>query len=314
MMYSCGLAFAARFYFNAAGELVPEENPNQALCHRRILLGVDKRSAAPLASSLLLSGARPLWASLSTVSALEDESDLHPLDDAILRLSDFDFVLFSGQQAIRVFAERMRMLLSLDDMDIVAGFLRAAGSKFCTMSRDATTLKRFCGVTADITLLGSFQELSPHRADVRSRTLLIVGQSISYNEMGETERDLRAATTNWSEDGARLYIAPALRRVPADPDENAHELNLVSDGSVEAIVLDSVVAARSLVDGLAARGANFSKLHAQHQFAIAALNPLTLSSIRENVGVEADLEATSADEELVAQLDRWFNCKGGLIL
>ena len=79
------------------------------LSGKRVLLTSPRTDAAPLASALVLAGARPIWWPAVAVEPLDDYSDL---DDALMRLAEYDMLITLCPHSVDAIADRW---LSLAD-------------------------------------------------------------------------------------------------------------------------------------------------------------------------------------------------------
>jgi uroporphyrinogen-III synthase len=77
------------------------------LLDRRLLLTTPRNYASPLAALLITRGARPVWLPANEIWALDDST---LLDEALRGLAGYDWVVFTSENGIDVFCQRLATL------------------------------------------------------------------------------------------------------------------------------------------------------------------------------------------------------------
>ena len=117
------------------------------LSRKRVLVAAAARAeAAPLAAALIAAGATPHWCPTWVTEPL-DEASLAPLDDAILRLAEFDLIALLSRDAVDSFVQR-GLLISDSSDEVLRLMLRASGVEVAAMGPAALHLAATLGVTA----------------------------------------------------------------------------------------------------------------------------------------------------------------------
>ena len=227
------------------------------LANRRIVVTRAPEQATHLARILSDHGAEVV---LCPLVAFERPADTAPLDAAIQRLGEFDWLLFSSQNAVRFFDERRREL----GVPFHWGrpHVAAVGPATAKAARD---LGYGVGhVAQEPTGRGLAQML----ADV------VAGQSVLLPRSDRARRELPELLAGA---GARVTDVIAYRTVA--PGAEAEEaLRLIRAGHVDAIALASPSAFERLAEQL-----GMQTLHEiTPQVALAAIGPVTAEAIRQS--------------------------------
>ena len=212
--------------------------------------------AGELARLLADHGAEVL---LCPLVAFERPADTSPLDAATRGLGQFDWLLFTSQNAVRFFEDRRREL----EVPLEWGKPRVAAVGPAT-AKAARELGYDVEIVAEeATGRGLAQELGEK---VAGCSVLLPRSDRARAELPEM---LRAA-------GARVTDVVAYRTVPPGP-EGAAALEQIRAGSVDAVALASPSAFERLAEQLGM--AVLAEL--TQRVALAAIGPVTAAAIRE---------------------------------
>ncbi len=242
----------------------PQRSDEHAL-HGRPLAGKHvaitrpREQAAGLAERLEALGARVSLLSAIRIAPVEDPA---PLDDAIARLSSYDWLVFTSVNGVRAFAER---LAATGHTWADRGLTRVAaiGPATAQALTDA-------GVTVDLTPDEYVAEgILEGLGMVAGQRLLLARADIARRSLAEGLR-LR---------GAEVDEVTAYRTIaePVAPDLLRHVL--VND-RVDAITFTSSSTVRGLLEGLSAAGRD--PRVALDGVALAAIGPITAATLREH--------------------------------
>jgi hypothetical protein len=108
------------------------------LSGKRVLVAAPRAVAAPLAAALIAAGARPLWSQCIITEPLDEES-LGQLDDALLRLTEYDLLLLLSRDAVDAVVQR-GLLLSDSSEDVLRLMLRASNAEIAALGPAALHL------------------------------------------------------------------------------------------------------------------------------------------------------------------------------
>ena len=111
-----------------------------ALADRRVLLTAPRVEVGPLSRALIEAGARPIWYPAVRISPLS-ENEAAGLDDALMRLTDYDVLLITTRHALDAIAQRGTMLGD-GDASVLEMMLRASGVEVATIGSLATAVSR----------------------------------------------------------------------------------------------------------------------------------------------------------------------------
>jgi uroporphyrinogen-III synthase len=252
-----------------------------ALANRRIVVTRAPEQAVELARILAEHGAEVL---LCPLVAFEPPRDTAPLDAAIQRLGEFDWLLFSSQNAVRFFDERRRQV----GVPFHWGRPRVAAVGPAT-AKAARDLGYAVGhVAQEPTSRGLAQTLAD----------MVKGQSVLLPRSDRARRELPELLTSA---GANVTDVIAYRTVA--PGAEAEEaLRLIRAGHVDAIALASPSAFERLAEQL-----GMQILHEiTPQVALAAIGPVTAEAIRQSGLPVAVVPAKTDPASLVAALAAYF--------
>jgi len=229
-----------------------------ALAGRRIAVTRAPEQAGELARMLEEHGAEVL---LCPLVAFERAADSGPLEEALRRLGEFDWLLFTSQNAVRFFEERRREL----EIPLEWGKPRVAAVGPAT-AKAARELGYDVEFTAEeATGRGLAAGLGEK---VAGRNVLVPRSDRARGDLPEV---LRGA-------GASVTDVVAYRTVPAGP-EGAEAMERIRAGEVDVVALSSPSAFERLCEqmGMAA----LAELIPQSGMALAAIGPVTAAAIRQ---------------------------------
>ncbi len=216
---------------------------------------------------------------LPTVAfALPEDSS--GLDAAIVRLAEFDWILFTSQNAVRFFAHRIREINPCDESTNLdqpkVGAVGAATAKAATKE----------GFHLNYVATNHTGEALAHElaASMHGRKVLLPRSDRADDRLPAALREAGADLTE-----VVAYRTTAPNR--GDP----QTLACVQQGKVDAILFASPSAFRNLCDWIPA--AELAKLSGRVQF--AAIGPTTARALR-GAGVQVEIESVDASPALLA--------------
>jgi uroporphyrinogen-III synthase len=232
-----------------------DTKPSRPLAGRRIAVTRAPEQAVELARLLAEQGAEVI---LCPLVAFERPQDTNPLDAALQRLGEFDWVLFTSQNAVRFFDERRR------DLGIPFHWARpqvaAVGAGTAKAARELGYAVGY--VAEEVSGRGLAQGLAE---SVSGRSVLLPRSDRARPDLPEM---LYAA-------GARVTDVTAYRTV-APGSEGEQALARIRTGDVDAVTLASPSAFERLAEQL---GMSVLKELTQ-RVALAAIGPVTAEAIR----------------------------------
>lgn len=210
-----------------------------ALRDVRVLCTTPPVYATALSAILLQVQARPVHAPTVETERLEDD-ERAALEDAILRLSDYNLVVFLSRSAISVFAE---VLNGLVEGDQEAGLLslRASAVSICAMGADAHAVREMLGVTTDIipvkaTPSGIVDALAADECWTGKKVLIPVPLVKGMEEPPVVPDFLREMTERVH---CEIASVPAYVTTPVARERLAVELDWLDRTEVNAVVVSS---------------------------------------------------------------------------
>ncbi len=212
--------------------------------------------------------------------------DFEPLDGALRSLAEFDWLLFTSQNAVRALAERFRTL----------GF-EPGGTGFCPQVAVVGPATAVAAARAGFPAAYVARE---HRGAALSAELgsRLHGARVLLPRSDRAGADLPAALRA---SGARVTEVVAYHTVRVQPQDDS-VLRAVQTGEVDVITFFSPSAFQNLAEEL---GLNL--LRAIHsQTAIAAIGPVTAGALRDAGLVPDVVSADTSVESLVAALCDFF--------
>lgn len=217
-----------------------EQRPTRMLplADQRVLLTGHRSSSAPrLAARLAEKGARPLFMPTVTFEPCA-ESAFAPLDEALLRLPDYDVVCLPFSDAVRALRDRTAAFVGFDSKTAVQ---LLAGVRIASTAGNAALVKELLGVSASVVppdpslsgLAAALEGLSLARSGAKVLCLLPV-----YVGMAEPPAVSRFVA-QLEATGAVVTRVAACIAAPPDLASVEVELGLLRAGSIDALVLSS---------------------------------------------------------------------------
>ena len=258
-----------------------------ALAGRRIAVTRAPEQAGELARLLAENGAEVV---LCPLVAFERAEDSAPLDAALRRLKEFDWLLFTSQNAVRFFEERRREL----EIPLEWGHPRVAAVGPAT-AKAARELGYDVEFTAEeATGRGLAAGLG---GKVAGRRVLLPRSDRARPDLPEM---LRAA-------GASVADVVAYRTVPTGQ-QGLEALKKIQAGEVHAVALASPSAFERLAEQL---GMEALRELTQH-VALAAIGPVTAAAIRQAGLPVAIVPSKPSAESFVEALAAYFAGAAGV--
>jgi uroporphyrinogen-III synthase len=229
----------------------------------RVLVTRAPHQASALGDALAAHGLR--IASVPTIALAPPEDDYATLDRCIVRLDEFDWLLFTSANAVAVFAERLE-----DQAVPLSCGIASIGTATSKALRDAGFPVRLQAQTAVAESLA--KSLLPH---ARNASMLLV--------RAEQGRDVLIDTLE--EAGAEVTLAPAYRTVI--PTESVERLKRELP-TVDAITFTSSSSVQNLFALLDAGGLTLPR-----EMVLASIGPITTASLKD-MGYKPTVEAREA--------------------
>lgn len=256
---------------------------------RRIVVTRAEGAARNLAARLRALGAEPIGCPTITIAP---PTNWEPLDIALSRLADYDWLVFTSVNAVRAFVGR---LAGPDPARALPSGLRIAAIGQVTAAATRSLLRA--------------PDLVPEEARAAALVAalgVVVGQRflLPSSDIARPELTvgLRAA-------GATVEVVTTYRTVPVAPESLGRVVELLRAGALDAITLTSPSTAAGLFEGLADRGLATEELVAlPRRPLICCIGPTTADAVRER-GLSVDAVADQqTDEGLIAAL---MSCLAG---
>jgi uroporphyrinogen III methyltransferase/synthase len=253
------------------------------LAGKRVVITRTARQSAELIDNLGRLGAIPISLPLVAFSAPEDYS---PMDAALDRLEQFDWIIFTSENAVRAVVKRAGVRGNLRN---VAG----RRSRAAAVGPTTATAAERAGFFVDY-------QAQTHSGAALANELgeKLRGQTIFLPRSNRANPDLPQLLRNY---GAEVTEVIAYRTVtPVNLDEE--KIAAIVNGEVEAILFFSPTAVEHFLGSVGQE-----KLRdLQKRLAITAVGPITASALHQ-AGVDTLLvaEDTTADA-LIAALDKHF--------
>ncbi|KAI0564595.1 Uroporphyrinogen-III synthase HemD [Gracilaria domingensis] len=211
---------------------------------RRVLVAAPKTYAARICPRLIERNARPIHAPLISNKSLP-AAELFELEEAILRLSDYDLVTFISTVAIETFAQKLRAVCEMDDQALL--MLRASGIRIATLATNGTFLKQILGVTPDILspdpspagladYLANDDSLRDAKVLCPMPKFVGLREPLSFSDFAE-----RMNST-----GFDFNSVAACKTVPIEREKVGLELKLLLSGDIDALLISNEAEASAL--------------------------------------------------------------------
>jgi len=246
------------------------ESLANALSGKRIVITRAAEQSQSLLAALREKGAQPI---LLPMLAFAPPDDLQPLDDALRRLREYHWILFTSQNAVRALQERAGPLkLSLRDA-VAAAQIAAVGPATANAARSAGLTVAY--VAKEHNGVALAQEL---QIEVRGKRVLLPRSDRANHDLVEALLRLGAQVTE-------IVAYKTLR--PAS--DGAHSLENILQDVADAVLFFSPSAVHHLRELLGP--VQFGELAEKSAF--AAIGPVTERSLRE-AGVQRLIVAHDA--------------------
>jgi uroporphyrinogen-III synthase len=262
---------------------MPTTHQTRALAGRRIAVTRAPEQAGDLARLLAEHGAEVV---LCPLVAMERPADTAALDAALRRLREFDWLLFTSQNAVRFFEERRREL----EVALEWGRPRVAAVGPATAKA-----ARELGYGVE-----HVSEEATGEALARGLQAELNGRSVLLPRSDRARPDLPLAL---EAAGARVTGVLAYRTVAAGPEAEA-ALAQIRDGQVQVVTLASPSAFERLAEQLGT--ATLAALTSSGKLALAAIGPVTASAIKQAGLPVAVTPAKPSADSLVEALAAHF--------
>ena len=289
------------------------------LSGKRVMLTPPRTEAAPLTSALVLAGCQPIWCPGVSIEPLEDYG---VLDDALMRLTEYDIIVLHSCHAIDAVAQRW---LSLADgsTDVVQAMLDASSIELGAVGGDALYLRKRLGVSASVVpieqssraLADTLRELGHVKPG--ARVLLCCGESAGA-PIDDPPASVATCLLQLRNDGAEVDRVATHRIIPCGAENvsppEADLAVLRADGTtplLDALCVGSAEELRAIVAAAAAGGDHAVRLPG----VLVALGDESAACARELApdGAEIiELGARPSEAQVVHALEEHFG-KGKLL-
>lgn len=233
-----------------------KSNASTTLAGRRIAVTRAPEQAGELARLLAENGAQVL---LCPLVGFERADDTGPLDAALRRLSGFDWLLFTSQNAVRFFEERRR------ELEIP---LEWAHPRVAAVGPATAKAARELGYDVEYTA-----EEATGRGLAAGLAEKLAGRNVLLPRSERARADLPAAL---SAAGARVTEVVAYHTTAPGP-EGAAAMERIRAGEVDAVTLASPSAFERLEEQLG----HAALAELTRRVALAAIGPVTAAAIRQ---------------------------------
>ena len=224
----------------AAMSLAPVSDSALPLSNKRILLPMSRTEAGQLAGQLVLAGARPLWCPAVRWKPM---ADLDALDDALMRITEFDILVLLGPNAIDTVAERW-LALADGSVDMVQAMLEASKIEIGVVGTDAQRFRARLGASVSVAPIGpSARALAVTLCDlghVRPGTkVLVTAGRVEGAALEDLPRDVESVLEQLTRDGASVERVDTHLITLSPAAEMQAELGVLAGGHVDVICAGS---------------------------------------------------------------------------
>lgn len=228
----------------AALSLAPVRDSALPLSGKRILLPMVRAEAARLSGEMVLAGARPLWCPALRAEPLPG---LEGLDDALMRITEYDVLVLLCSTSIDTVAERW---LSIADgsTDMVQMMLEASSLEVGVVGSDAQRFRARLGVPVSVVPIESeARALAATLSDlghvVPGAKVLVAAGRVEAESSGapieDPPRSVATVLQQIAADGATVERVDTHAIVAAAAEELSEELAMLRAGQVDAVVANS---------------------------------------------------------------------------
>lgn len=247
----------------------------------RVVVTRPASQSAELMDKLRAAGAVPVAAPAIEILPADDDA---PLQDAVGRLADYDWIVFTSANAVNHFGQGRA---ALGDVPLRARIAAVGGATAAACAKDGLTV--------------AFQPSAALGETLARELPLAPGQRVLWPR-GSLAPDTLADILRGR--GAAVDAPVVYRTVT-----NLDLLGIVDamrDRRIDALTFTSPSTVRHFVDGLAAAGVRLTRLPDAERPRVAVIGPVTAAAARE-CGLTVDAIADPSDDDgLVAALIRIF--------
>ena len=260
-----------------------------------------RTQAANLAAKLVLAGARPVWCPSVQIAPLEDNEEL---DDALMRLAEYDVLVALSEHSIDALAERW---LSLADgsEELVKAMIDASSVEIGTLGRDAGRFRQQTGVSPSVVPIDStLSALLSTLADLghlqEGSRVMLAGPNVSppqINPPGDVARslqELRGSGVSVDCIATHTLTAVEARSVQA-------EVQWLRAGYIDAVCVSSSAEAVALSDWIGDSMSCHFLVIAVGRDAGATMQQLMGSRVE-----SVELDPGASDDEIVQAMEAHF--------
>lgn len=256
--------------------------PHNALSGRHIIITRPREQADDFALQLEAAGARVTIMPTIKIAPLETWADV---DDCVNRLASFDWIVFTSVNGVRAFARRLDALHATWD--------RRGRARIAAIGPATATALEEQGVTVDMMPTEYVAEaVADGLGNVAGQHILLLRADIARRTLAE---DLRLR-------GAEVEEVAVYRTVSV-PAEEMDLAFLLSTDRPDAITFTSSSTVRGFIDSVTKAG--YEPRHALHDIALAAIGPITATTLRE-YGLEPVIVAEEYTTQGILQALRGF--------
>ena len=206
---------------------------------KRVMILLSRDKAAHLAAKLVAAGGRPIWAPAVHMESLRDYSDL---DDALMRLAEYDVLVPISTHAIDAAAERWMSFADGDD-EVVKAMIEASSVEIGAIGPDAQHLRKVLGVSATVVPIEpSPRAIASTLADLghlqpEARVLLLSG--VAQLPLVDPPTNIAAFLEEVAACGAHATRVSTHTVAPAARASLDAELRLLHSGDIDAVCVSS---------------------------------------------------------------------------
>lgn len=197
----------------------------------RVLLATSQKTASRLCPALIDLGARPFHVRTQNFTSLATE-ELQQLEEAVLRLSSYDYVLLLSEAAVNSFVS---VLLSFcfNDSQAAITALSASEVRLVCLPQIATSVRECCGRLPDIVIPSIARDSLTAFLPKDGSILALTPITDVKNPSVET-----AVVQTLKEEGYPLTTIPAYRISLPERKTNQVEIDLLARGDIEAVIVE----------------------------------------------------------------------------
>ncbi len=255
--------------------------PEMSLAGKRIMVPPSRPETNPLLNILKMRGAEVVeFPKLTSTSP----SDYGPMDDAVRRLDEFDWIIFSGSDCVNNFFQR------LDDLSVDRSILK--GRRIGAIGFGAVRALKIHDTGIDyVPKIHTADEVIKGLGDISDQRFLLVRVEGAASTLPQKMKDMGAIITEI--DGYRMII-----------DANEEMIKEVFSSKIDAIALPNPTAIRFLLDGVNHAGLDFKGV--LNETAIAVVGPATAETALKE-GLIPDIISKGHIADLRDSLLDYFN-------